>query len=115
MKNTDSDNLAYVRDLPGFKPNNPIYFEHEAIDHLIGIVLELGAELWTVRDRLAHMEELLRGSGSTVLQELDKGRPSDELQARLSAERKQFITRVYARLYSRYGGDKAAVGGKAAL
>ena len=114
MTNNSNDTLAYVRDLPGFKPNNPTYFELEAIDHLVGIVLELGAELWTVRDRLAYMEELLRGSGSVVLQELDKGRPSEELQAKLAVERKQFITRVYARLYSRYGGDKA-VSGKAAL
>ncbi|NJN36057.1 MAG: class I SAM-dependent methyltransferase [Nitrospiraceae bacterium] len=106
-KNNSADELAYVRDLPGFKPNNPVYFEQEAIDHLIGIVLELGGELWTLRDRMAYMEELLRDSGSAVLEKLDAGRPSDALQAKLSAERKEFISRVYSRLYSRYGGDKA--------
>jgi hypothetical protein len=108
MANDNSpDGLPYVRDLPGFKPNNPVYFEQEAIDHLIGIVLELGAELWTVRDRMAHMEELLRESGTDVLTKLDTGRPSDSLQGKLSTERKEFISRVYSRLYSRYGGDKA--------
>ncbi|MBK6599195.1 MAG: hypothetical protein IPG25_15470 [Proteobacteria bacterium] len=106
-KKNGADELAYVRDLPGFKPNNPTYFEQEAIDHLIGIVLELGGELWTLRDRMAYMEELLRDSGSKVLEKLDAGRPSDALQAKLSAERKEFISRVYSRLYSRYGGDKA--------
>jgi hypothetical protein len=108
MANDNStDGLAYVRDLPGFKPNSPVYFEQEAIDHLIGIVLELGAELWTLRDRMAYMEELLRESGTDVLAKLDTGRPSDALRDTLSTERKEFISRVYSRLYSRYGGDKA--------
>ena len=107
MTEKGSGEFDYVRDLPGFKPNNPVYFEQEAIDHLIGIVLELGGELWTLRDRMAYMEELLRESGAQVLDKLDTGRPSDELQTKLAAERKQMISRIYGRLYSRYGGDKA--------
>ncbi|HPF27776.1 MAG TPA: hypothetical protein P5528_01040 [Steroidobacteraceae bacterium] len=107
MAKNGANEFDYVRDLPGFKPNNPVYFEQEAIDHLIGIVLELGGELWTLRDRMAYMEELLRDSGVKVLDKLDSGRPSDELQEKLAAERQAMISRIYGRLYSRYGGDKA--------
>jgi hypothetical protein len=100
------DSLGYVRDLPGYRPNRPQYFDSEAVDHLIGIVLELGAELWVMRDRQAHLEELLAQKGVDVRAELDMGRPSAETEQRLRAERQAMVKRVYGRLYSRYGGDR---------
>jgi hypothetical protein len=105
--------LEALRALPGFERGNPAYFENEVIDHLLGIVLELGAELWVVRDRQAFTEELLREHGIDLTERLQAGRPSDALQASLKAEREAMIKRVYGRLYSRYGGDKASQ--KAAL
>lgn len=94
-------------ELPGYTRGNPVYFENEVIDHLLGIVLELGAELWTIRDRQAFTEELLREHGIDLGARLQQGRPSDALQASLKAEREAMIKRIYGRLYSRYGGDKA--------
>jgi chemotaxis protein histidine kinase CheA len=93
--------------------DNPVYFDNEVIDHLISIVLELGAELFVTRDRLARLEERLASGEPVTLEELDQGRPSQELQERLNQERQAFIQQVYGRLYSRYGGDKAS--GQAAL
>jgi hypothetical protein len=103
---TLSPEEAKLRDLPGYTRGNPVYFENEVIDHLLGIVLELGAELWVVRDRQAFTEELLREKGIDLGERLQNGRPSDALQAQLKAEREAMIRRVYGRLYSRYGGDK---------
>ena len=74
-------------ELPGYVRGNPIYFENEVIDHLLGIVLELGAEIWTLRDRQAFTEELLREKGIDLGERLQSGRPSDALQAQLKAER----------------------------
>ncbi len=108
MSKKDQDDLQYVQDLPGFKPNEPIYFENEVIDHLIGIVLELGAELWVVKDRLAFLEELLEQQGAITSGTLDHERPSETLRATLKEQRQAFIQRLYGRLYARYGGDKAA-------
>ena len=85
----------------------PIYFDNEVIDHLLGIVLDLGAEIWVMKDRLAFMEEVLEEKGLAITSVLDQGRPSEPLQARLTEERQKMIRRIYARLYSRYGGDKA--------
>ncbi len=108
MSNFDKkEDLSYVRDLPGFERGAPAYFDNELIDHLIGITLELGAELWVVKDRLAFLEERLAEDRPDLLQELDQSRPSDELQNKLDDERRKFIARGYARLYTKYGGDKA--------
>ena len=105
-KLTDAE-LSYTRDLPGAERGDPVYFENEVVDHLIGIVLELGAQLWVTRDRLAFLEEQLDQKGVIDVATLETGRPSDELQAKLKSEREAMIRQVYARLYSRYGGDQA--------
>jgi hypothetical protein len=107
--------LAYIRDLPGYDRGNPAYFENEVIDHLIGIVLELGAQLWVTRDRLAMVEEQLASKGLLSMQELDEGRPSEALKARLKADREAMIHQLYARLYARYGGDKVEHGTSAPM
>jgi hypothetical protein len=105
-KPTDAE-LADTRHLPGAERGDPTYFENEVIDHLIGIVLELGAQLWVTRDRLAFLEEKLGQQGVIDTAELDSGRPTEATQARLRAEREAMIRQTYARLYSRYGGDEA--------
>lgn len=97
-----------MSDNKGKDHDDPVYFENEVIDHLVGIVLELGAELFVTRDRLARLEDMLASGKAIDLAELDQGRPSEELQERLKQERQAFIQRVYGRLYSRYGGDKAS-------
>jgi len=106
MSKVADKDLAYTRDLPGYDRGNPMYYENEMIDHLVGIVLELGAQLWVTRDRLARLEEQLAKGGSVSLQELDQGQPSPELAARLKEERQAMIQQTYARLFKRSGGDK---------
>lgn len=107
------DAAEFSRDMPGFDRGDPTYFDNEVIDHLVGIVLELGAELIVTRDRLARLEEMLASGEPVSVEDLDTGRPSEQLAARLDRERQEFIKRIYGRLYSRYGGDKAS--GRAAL
>ena len=107
MAKLSSEQLAYTDDLPGAERGNPAYFENEVIDHLISITLELGAQFWVMRDRLAFLEEQLAEKGTISLEDLETGRPSEALQAKLKAERQAMIQQVYGRLYSRYGGDSA--------
>ena len=101
-----AESLDYVRSLPGFQPNNPVYFDNEVVDHLIGIVLELGAEIWVLRDRQVHLEELLAEKGIDLRAQLETGRPAAATEALLKTEREAMIKRIYGRLYARYGGDK---------
>lgn len=107
MIDNKSKDLENLDNLPGFKRGNPTYFENEVIDHLIDITLELGAELWVVKDRLAHLEEILSNENKLSLNSLDNGKPSEELQKKLDNERIQLIKRIYGRLYSKYGGETA--------
>ena len=105
MIDDKSKDLENFDNLPGFKRGNPTYFENEVIDHLIDITLELGAELWVVKDRLAHLEEILSNENKVSLNSLDNDKPSEELQKKLNNERIQLIKRIYGRLYSKYGGE----------
>jgi hypothetical protein len=106
MSKVPDNELAYTRQLPGYERGSPTYYDNETVDHLVSIVLELGAQLWVTRDRLARLEEQLARGGSVSLTELETARPSPELEARLRTERQAMIEQVYARLFSRYGGDK---------
>jgi hypothetical protein len=106
MAKIKESDLTYTDELPGAERGDPTYFENEVIDHLVGIVLEIGAQFWVVRDRLAFLEEKLAEAGTVSLEDLEQGRPSEELQARLRAERQAMIRQVYSRLYGRYGGDQ---------
>ncbi len=103
-----AESLDDVRDLPGYHPKRPQYFDSEVVDHLVGIALEFGAERWVMRDRQAHLEELPAEQGMDVRAALDTGRPSAELVQRLRAERQAMIKRIYGRLCSRHGGDRVA-------
>jgi len=103
---TEKPPLEDLQKLPGFKANNPQYFDDPAIDQLMDIVLKLGAELWTLRDRQAMLEEMLAEHGEINLEQLDKGRPSEPLAARLKDEREEFTRRLYGKLFAAYGGDK---------
>ena len=107
MTDKKLNDLDGLENLPGFKRGNPTYFENEVIDHLISITLELGAELWVVKDRLAHVEEVLSEHNKLSLDSLSAGKPSALLQEQLDLERTQIIKRIYGRLYSKYGGDVA--------
>jgi hypothetical protein len=111
MAKVEDSKLAYTRDLPGAIRGNPNYFDNEVIDHLIGVVLELGAQTWVVKDRLAFLEELLAKQGSLSIDDLEQGRPSEELQVKLQAERLEMVQNIYGRLYSRYGGDSVEATG----
>jgi hypothetical protein len=106
MSKVPDEQLRYTRELPGAQRGSPTYYDNETVDHLVGIVLELGAQLWVTRDRLARVEEQLAQRGSLSTEQLDNGRPSPELEARLKEQRLAMIEQVYARLFVRSGGDR---------
>jgi hypothetical protein len=106
MPNGLHDGLEYVTDLPGFNNTKPAYFDNEVIDHLLSIVLDLGAELSVTKDRMALIEEKLSKGEEISPEILDFAEPSESLQSRLAAERQRTIHRIYGCLYEKYGGDE---------
>lgn len=74
----------------------PAFFDNPAIDNLIAVTLELGAEVWVLRERLRLMEQLLTTHGKVTTEMIEQHLPSAEEQARNKAERDAFVNRVYA-------------------
>jgi len=73
----------------------PAFFDDPAIDHLIAVTLELGAELWVQRERMRVVEKLLAEKGVVTPEAIEQYQPTAEEVARAKAERDAFVNRVY--------------------
>ena len=74
----------------------PAFFDNPAIDNLIAVTLELGAELWVQRERMRVIEKLLADKGVVTTELIEQYQPSADELARSRAERDAFVSRVYA-------------------
>lgn len=92
--------LNYVKDLPGFEKTNPQFFSDPMIDKLLEIVLLIGGEVWTVRDRQMVMEHLLATKGCVTPDLIETFTPDSEFESRCQDQRLQFIQRIYGCLYN---------------
>jgi hypothetical protein len=73
----------------------PAFFDNPAIDHLIAVTLELGAELWVQRERMRVIEKLLGANGIVTATMIEQYRPSEEELAASRTERDSFVSRLY--------------------
>lgn len=74
--------------------NEFTYFQDGHIDRVMGVIWQLGQELYTTRQRVLAMEELLVSKGVLQHGELDAFRPSEEAQARLTADGQRVMERL---------------------
>jgi hypothetical protein len=91
--------LQYVKDLPGYERSNPQFFSDPMIDKLLEIVLLLGGEMWTVRDRQLVMEHLLATQGRVTPDLIETFKPDQAFDDSCEQQRLQFIQRIYGCLY----------------
>lgn len=73
----------------------PAFFDNPAIDNLIAVTLELGAELWVQRERTRVIETLLAQKGVVTPELIEQYMPSAEETTRARAERDAFVKRIY--------------------
>lgn len=73
----------------------PAFFDDPAIDNLVAVTLELGAELWAQRERTRVIEALLAQKGVVTPELIEQYQPSEAEAARSRAEREAFVSRVY--------------------
>lgn len=73
----------------------PAFFDNPAIDNLISVTLELGAELWVQRERARVLEKLLAEKGLVSSELIEMYQPSVEEAAQAKAERDAFVNRIY--------------------
>jgi len=85
------------RKLPVPAPQ-PAFFDNPAIDNLIAVTLELGAELWVQRERMRVVERLLAERGVVTAEAVEQYSSTPEELARVQNERDAFVNRVYAAL-----------------
>ena len=102
---SEQDSMDYVRELPGFERGHPHYFKDPMIDHLLEIVLQLGAETWVNRDRQLVMEHLLATEGKVTPEMIEQFDPPPEFKEQLRAQRRSFTNRLYGSLYEGLDGD----------
>jgi hypothetical protein len=65
------------------------FFADRDVDRVLGVAMELAAEVYVLRERVLRLEQLLEGSGTLTRADLDA-------QAANLAERDAFIERVLA-------------------
>jgi hypothetical protein len=94
-----SEGLDYVKDLPGFERGHPHYFKDPMIDHLLEIVLQLGAEIWVTRDRQMVTEYLLATEGKVTPEMIENFKPTPEWRDKMRDERRNYTRRLYQCLY----------------
>lgn len=73
----------------------PYFFDDPAIDKILNMVVVLGGEVWTLRERLAALEAIQVRQGSLAAGEIDAHEFSPEDEARLGALRKEFIDSLF--------------------
>ncbi|MBM4213858.1 MAG: hypothetical protein FJ179_09100 [Gammaproteobacteria bacterium] len=91
-----------VADTPSRQPmrrtirgGRPYFFADPAIDKLLNMLVVLGSEVWTLRERLAALEAIQIRQGGLAAGELDAHEFSAEDESRLAAERKEFIDSLF--------------------
>ncbi len=73
----------------------PYFFDDPAIDKVLNMVVVLGSEVWTLRERIAAMEAVQVRRGGLAAGEVDAHEFSAEDESRLAAERKEFIDSLF--------------------
>ena len=73
----------------------PHFFADPAIDKILNMVVVLGSEVWTLRERLAAFEAIQVRQGGLAAGEIDAFDFSPEQEAKLAGERKEFIDSLF--------------------
>ena len=76
--------------------NDPQYFDHPVLDHLLETVMQLGSELWTTRRRLELLEKVLADAGALPGNAVETYMPSADELKKEAAQRDAFVRRLYA-------------------
>ena len=76
----------------------PAFFPEQGTDQLLSIVLELAAELWTVRERMYVMEAVSAAQGRPLREAIESYRLSPTQQAELADMRWRMTNNLFRAL-----------------
>ncbi|MEW5424911.1 hypothetical protein [Amorphus sp. 3PC139-8] len=85
-----------ISDHPSGLPLKPeqTFFDDQAVDRLLAMVMTMAAELHVTRDRLATLEILLESGTPVTAKALDEFVPSEAQQEKLDAARRAFSSEL---------------------
>jgi hypothetical protein len=72
-----------------------VFLGNPHLDNLMTVVIALGAEIWSDRQRMRIMERLLESRGKVTQQLIEQYVPSNDEKAAWDAERAAMVKRVY--------------------
>jgi hypothetical protein len=72
------------------------FFPDPSVDRVLGVVMELAAEVYVLRDRLSTVERVLQREGTLDRAHLEAYQPTPEERAQRLAERNALIARILA-------------------
>jgi hypothetical protein len=80
----------------------PRFFPAAGTDETVTILLELAAELWTVKERLYALERAADDAGLDLTDRIEAWKPTEEQGAELDAARAQMIGTLFRSLEARH-------------
>jgi hypothetical protein len=72
------------------------FFPDPNVDRVLGVVMELAAEVYVLRDRLSTVERVLERKGTLDRADIELYQPTPEERALRLAERNALIARILA-------------------
>lgn len=93
MAKEKAEREGYTTNVYKTDVNEVSFLGHPQIDNLAMAVVAIGAELWSTRKRLLVLESVIDNEG--VRDKVERYEPTEEEQARWSAERREMIERLY--------------------
>lgn len=105
VKTEESSRQAMRRTIRG---GRSYFFDDPAIDKVLNMVVVLGSEVWTLRERLAAMEAIQIKRRQLKSGEIDQFEFSAEDEARLASERKEFIDSLFRILQEQVAESRRA-------
>lgn len=91
-----TDRETYASDFIKGDTDSAVFLGNPHIDNLMTVVIALGAEIWSDRQRLRIVEKLMEKKGKVTAEMVEQYLPSEEEKAAWQAEREQMVKRVYA-------------------
>jgi hypothetical protein len=74
------------------------FFPEQVVDNLMHVVIDLGAEHWTLRRRMFVLEKVLEQSGAMLADAVERFQPTREDIAAWEEERDIYIKRAFGAL-----------------
>ena len=82
------------------------YFDTVVTDNMIDALMELAAEVWTIRDRQVVLESVLAAQGIDAATLIEAHRPSTDEMAARKQLREAFVARLLAGFLRRADGGE---------